>query len=400
MSFPMVAIGEVVEDVKSWNPAALPQPRPIRYIDLSAVDKDAKRVMNDLVVEVLSNEAPSRARQLVSADDVLVSTVRPNLNGVALLDASLDGATASTGYCVLRPSKSKLDPKYLRYWVESIPFVDEMTRLATGASYPAVSDAIIKASRIPLPPLPTQRRIAAVLDKAQALVANDRRTLAVYDQLAKSLFLEMFGDPVRNERGWEKKSMRDVVERISDGPFGSNLKSDHYADAGIRVIRLSNVGVGVFIDEDKAYVREDHFEKIRKYSCGPGDVLVATMGTPNIRACKFPDHLKVAIHKADNILVRPRKGVVLDDYMVGLFNSPSILSMAENDMHGQTRTRISMGQIAKWEIPVPPISVQVRYQKAIAAEERLKLSSETSLRRSEGLFGSLLQQAFSAELGG
>lgn len=257
----------------------------------------------------------------------------------------------------------------------------------------------INEVEIPSPPLPTQRHIAAVLDKAQALVANDKRTLALYDQLAKSLFLEMFGDPVRNERGWEKKSMRDVVERISDGPFGSNLKSDHYADVGVRVIRLSNVGVGVFIDDDKAYVREDHFEKIKKYSCGPGDVMVATMGTPNIRACKFPDHLRVAIHKADNILVRPRKGVVVDDYMVGLFNSPSILSMAENDMHGQTRTRISMGQIAKWEVPVPPMAVQKRYQKAIAAQEKLKRETETSLRRSESLFGSLLQGACRGELG-
>ncbi|MBK9537487.1 MAG: restriction endonuclease subunit S [Flavobacteriales bacterium] len=370
-------------------------PRYIRITDIT----DNGDLTTD--VKAPSGRPDEWAQYELAHGDLLFARSGATVGKALLFDQAM-GPSVYAGYLIrFRVDPKVADPKYVHYYTKTPAYWQWVLSKQRVVAQPNINAQQYGYELdIPLPPIPTQRRIAAVLDKAQALVANDRRTLAVYDQLAKSLFLEMFGDPVRNERGWEKKSMRDVVERISDGPFGSNLKSDHYAEAGVRVVRLSNVGVGVFIDEDKAYVREDHFEKIKKYSCGPGDVLVATMGTPNIRACKFPDHLKLAIHKADNILVRPRNGVVVDDYMVGLFNSPSVLSMAENDMHGQTRTRISMGQIAKWEIPVPPISVQIRYQKAIAAQERLKLSSEASLRRSEGLFGSLLQGAFSGELGG
>lgn len=363
-----------------------------KYLGLENVYSDGSAIPVDVEQgELLSNKF------VFGSNHLLYGKLRPYLNKITLPDFE---GICSTDIIPILPDANKLDKRYLYYYLRTPWMIEMAVKVCSGANLPRVDPKLLAEFKIPLPPLPTQRRIAAILDKAQALVANDKRTLAVYDQLAKSLFLEMFGDPVRNERGWEKKSMRDVVERISDGPFGSNLKSDHYADTGVRVIRLSNVGVGVFVDKDKAYVREDHYEKIKKYSCGPGDVLVATMGTPNIRACKFPDHLKVAIHKADNILVRPRTGVVMDDYLVGLFNSPSILSMAENDMHGQTRTRISMGQIAKWKVPVPPMAAQQRYQRAIASQEKLKRETETSLRRSEGLFGSLLQGAFAGELGG
>lgn len=102
-----VALGDLVEPAKTWNPLRSPSDEVFDYIDLSAVDQEAKLIIG--AREVSCDEAPSRARQLVARGDVLVSTVRPNLNGVARVPDQLDGATASTGFCVLRARESKFD---------------------------------------------------------------------------------------------------------------------------------------------------------------------------------------------------------------------------------------------------------------------------------------------------
>lgn len=100
---------------------------------------------------------------------MLVSTVRPNLNSVAIVTEEFSGATASTGYTVLRPLPQIWDTQYLFHWVKTDHFINEMVKLATGQSYPAVSDKIILNSKIPLPALVEQRRIASILDQADAL---------------------------------------------------------------------------------------------------------------------------------------------------------------------------------------------------------------------------------------
>lgn len=392
----MRPIGELVEDVKTWDPSALTNPRPIRYIDLSSVDKDAKTIVPELVAEVMSNEAPSRARQLVAENDVLVSTVRPNLNGVALVEAGHDGATASTGYCVLRPDAHKLDPKYLKYWVTSKAFVDEMTRLATGASYPAVSDATIKASKIPYVPLPTQRRIAAVLDKAQALVANDKRTLALYDQLARSLFLEMFGDPVRNERGWEVVKLEDICGVASS----KRVFVEELVDSGIPFYRGTEIGMlGEGIDvAPTLFITEEHYARLKEHSGipKPGDLLMPSIcpdGRIHIVADDSPFYFKdgrVLWVQVDESKV---SSAFLRSLLRSLFNA-NYAKIAS----GTTFAELKIVALKKLMLPLPPIKSQQAFAKAINKMNEQRARAEQSLRQSEALFGSLLQGAFNGNI--
>ena len=197
-------IGDYVDKCQTWNPKSSGV-GSFDYIDLSSVDKNAKSIVS--IERYECSDAPSRARQLVETDDVLVATVRPNLNGVALVNGAHHGMTASTGYCVLRPDKDKLDSRFLFHWVKTGVFVQRMVDVAIGANYPAVSDAKVKASKISSPALSTeQKRIAGILDAADALRAKRREALAQLDTLLQSTFLDMFGDPVTNPMGWEKSS--------------------------------------------------------------------------------------------------------------------------------------------------------------------------------------------------
>lgn len=220
MSWPLVQIGRYTEKVRTWNPAAGSE-GIFRYIDLGSVDKSRKVIDLDNVAEISAVDAPSRARQLVVAGDVLVATVRPNLNGIAMVPTELSGATASTGYCILRADEKNLHGRYLYYWVQTSSFVEDLMSKAIGANYPAVSDKIIKESYIPLPSLPEQKRIAAILDKADAIRRKRQQAIQLADDFLRAVFLDMFGDPNSNPKGADILSMTEVFD-IKTGKLNSN----------------------------------------------------------------------------------------------------------------------------------------------------------------------------------
>ena len=190
--------------VETWFPSASGD-ATFRYIDISSVDRHSKSIVG--VTELQVRGAPSRARQILRADDVLVSTVRPNLNAVAIVPKDLDGAIGSTGFSVLRANPNRLLPRFLFYWVRSPAFLADMTKKATGASYPAVSDRIVLESSMPMPHVDEQRRIADILDKADVIRRKRKETITLTEELLRSAFLEMFGDPVTNPKGWPVKPL-------------------------------------------------------------------------------------------------------------------------------------------------------------------------------------------------
>ena len=153
----LTTIGEVTTDAKQRQP--LPE-EEFDYIDISSIDRITKRVRSPQ--HLSGEEAPSRARKAVVADDVLVSMTRPNLNAVAMVPPELDGQIASTGFDVLRAVG--MDARWLFYLVRSNDFVSAMSDLAQGALYPAIRSKDVRSYGIPFAPLNEQRRIANKLD--------------------------------------------------------------------------------------------------------------------------------------------------------------------------------------------------------------------------------------------
>lgn len=151
------SIGKVVINTKQRDPRKKPD-EVFQYVDVSAVSNTSFKITG--AVPVLGSEAPSRARKAIEADDVLFATVRPTLKRIALVPSELDGAIASTGYCVLRCDKTKAEPGFLYSFLITDHFNARMAGLERGASYPAVRDSDVTASWLPLPPLPEQKKIA------------------------------------------------------------------------------------------------------------------------------------------------------------------------------------------------------------------------------------------------
>ena len=153
-----------------------------------------------------------------------------------------------------------------------------------------------------------------------------------------------------------------------------------------------------FLDDNRAYVSEEHFATIAKHRCEPGDVLIGTLGDPNIRACLLPDTIRFALNKADCVQLRPDRRVARAEYITWLLNLPETLRLAAGLVRGETRQRISMGRLRDMVVPVPPIRLQHRFAEAARTVARAKQQQTSAGARNELLFAALTHRAFSGEL--
>lgn len=400
MSVRTTPIGQVVLPVATWNPQTSGSSADFLYIDIGSLDREAKTVTN--ASRVHPTAAPSRARQIVHRGDILVSTVRPNLNAVALVPDGMDGATASTGFTVLRPSPEKLYGPYLFHWVRTPSFVADMVKQATGASYPAVSDRIVLQSELPLPPLPEQRRIADILDKADAVRRKRKEAIALTEELLRSAFLEMFGDPVTNPKGWNVLTVGDLTDRgasLVDGPFGSNLKPEHYVDEGVRVIRNYNINDDYFDPSQFKYVTAKKFEEIRRSEVRPGDVLITTKGTVG-DVCLMPELDGFAVLSATGTvrLRLPEGSPMLGEFMVSQMTQPTYKRYLHTFEAGSAQQYLNLSGIRKMALIMPPQSKQHEFCRVRLAARQLRDRMGHAVEECDMLFSSLVHRAFRGEL--
>jgi restriction endonuclease S subunit len=185
--------------------------------------------------------------------------------------------------------------------------------------------------------------------------------------------------------GWAWTRLKDLAavqpRAMSDGPFGSNLKSSHYVDAGPRVIRLQNIGFGEFIDQ-KAHITEKHFEDLRAHEARAGDLVVASLGQDLPRSCLVPPTVGPAIVKADCIRVRLHPSLDAR-YVNYALQRPDLRHAVADQVHGVGRPRLGMAGIKDLSIPLAPRAAQERIVAAI--EEHLSRldAAEASLRSAE-----------------
>jgi type I restriction enzyme, S subunit len=304
--------------------------------------------------------------------------------------------STSTDCFVVKVDKI-IETKYVYYFLRG-----NMMLLETGfkgAGLKHISKEYLKNIQITYPEDKiSQKDIISFLEKIENLKDIQKDADELTQKLLGSVFIDMFGDPVKNTKKWKTYTVREISNKISDGPFGSNLKTEHYTSVGIRVIRLQNIGVEKWLDVDKAYVSKEHYNSIKKHTCEPNDVVVATMGVPNLRACILPTKIKIAINKADCVQIRPNKKFVTSKYLCSLINNPNFVFYASSFMHGQTRTRINMSQVASLKIPIPPIELQEKYGKIVLMLDLVKKDQEFSGSYLEHLFQDSMQKAFKGEL--
>ena len=230
----------------TWNPRADPRPS-IRYIDVSAISRDELRIVSEATYS--ADNAPSRARKIVETGDTIFATVRPTLRRIAQIPASLDGEIVSTAFCVLRPDRQAIDADFLYFATQLESVMAGIASMESGASYPAVRDVDVLNQAVPLPPLPEQREIAAVLNTIRTALLHQARCEVNATDLKRAAMRELFTRGLQSEtqketeigpvpESWELVSIGNVFEIEQGLSLKGNLAND---GEGTPFLRTSNV---------------------------------------------------------------------------------------------------------------------------------------------------------------
>ena len=361
--------------------------RLIDYFDIASIDNINKKITGFTTYTFV--EAPSRARRMIKKDNILVSTIRPNLNAVALFDMNTQNVpVASTGFCVL-DCKEDTNPRFLFYYLQSRFFVNEMVSQATGASYPAVSDKIVRSAHIPVYSYDEQVVIADMLDKVTYIIAKRKQQLAKLDELVKARFVEMFGDPVLNPYGFEKVPLSELAE-IKIGPFGSLLHKEDYIEGGHPLLNPSHIVDGNIVPDKKLTISDEKYNELEAYHLHFGDVVMGRRGEMGRCAVVMGEGFLCG---TGSLLIRTR-GEVTADFIQKVISFPSFKKTIEDMAVGQTMPNLNVPIVSRFQVVKPPVKVQHRYYSFIGEIDNLRQQVQKSIEKLKTLKGALMQQYF------
>ena len=273
---------------------------------------------------------------------------------------------------------------------------------------PSTTVKIVKKSafaefQIPLPPLAEQKRIAGILDAADALRAKRREALAQLDTLLQSTFLDMFGDPVTNPMRWHVGRLEDYFSETRAGtccgPFGSALKKHEYVQDGIPVWGIDNVKPNQFIQERSLFITPAKFAQLRRYSVEPGDILISRAGTVG-RMCVAVPTVERSIIGSNLIRLTLNPAAMLPVYFACLYTfcGDRLSDLRASGDDKSSYSFLNTTRLKSLVVPLPPLDLQHRFVAIVESVEQQKARQCAHLAELDTLFTSLQARAFRGDL--
>lgn len=342
------------------------------------------------------------AKQIVEPGDVLLSKIVPHIRRAWVVGLARGRRLIASGEWIVFRS-ARLHPPYLRHVLIGDPFHANFMQTVSG-----VGGSLLRARpshvaniRVPLPPLPEQRRIAEILDKADALRAKRRAALALLDTLTQSIFLDMFGDPARNPRGWARVPFCHLLESIDSG-WSPTCLARPASSGEWGVLKLGAVTWCEFDPtENKALL--PHVEPIPELEVKSGDLLFARKNTYDlVAACALVRETPPRLLMSDLIFrFRLRSDAAVNTtFLHQLLIYPTKRREVQRLAGGSAGSmpNISKGRLEVTPIEVPPLDLQREFANRITKVEQVKAAYRVSLAEIGALFECLQHRAFSGEL--
>lgn len=323
--------------------------------------------------------------------NVLYSKLRPYLNKVVCPDSI---GVATTELVPLRPEPQKLDRNYLCYYLRSPAFVSWVSSQVAGAKMPRVSMKSFWAHEIPLPPLEDQTRIAHLLSKVEGLIAQRKQHLQQLDDLLKSVFYHMFGDPVRNERGWETRPLNELAF-VQRGKFTPRPRNDpKYYNGPYPFIQTGDIARSKGRLREFSQTLNDEGTKVsRKFEVGTIVIAIvgATIGETAI--------LELATYATDSVI-----GLTIKEQ--GFSSEPVFLEYVMRQWKPTlranapeaARANINIETLNPIPIICPPVPLKIKFCKIAIQIESLSIEYQNSVCDLTRVYDVLSQQAFKGEL--
>ena len=323
---------------------------------------------------------------------VLYSKLRPNLNKVVL---PFERGVCTTELLPLKPDPDVLDRAFLAYYLKSPAFVTWAVSRTDGAKMPRVKMDVFREHLIPLPPLPEQRRLAAILDKADAIRRKRREALKFADEFLRAAFLHLFGDPVSNSKGLPRGTIRDLVSEVR---YGSAAKADE-SEGRYPMLRMNNLTYQGELDlTSLKYVDLEPAEEA-KYLTQRGDLLFNRTNSKELVG-------KTAVFDRDDpmaiagYLIRVRtENKASTHYISGYLNSAhgkkTLMSMCKSIVG---MANINAQELQDIPILLPPDALQERYAAIVARTRKTQATYRAHLNEANTLFDGLSHRAFQGTL--
>jgi len=285
------------------------------------------------------------------------------------------------------------DLRFFRFWLDSLEFRSQITRLVTGSAQQNFGPSHLKLLQISLPPIAQQKRIAAILDQAEELRGLRRQALGALDAIVQSIFLEMFGDPAMNSKGWTTLKLGDVIHSAKDGPHVSPA----YVEDGIPFLSARHIRRGEVIWADLKFISvEDALVYWRRGKPERGDILYTKGGTTGIaKVIDFDQEIAFWVHIA---LLKPNHSKVEPRWLENMLNSKYCYQQSQRLTHGIANHDLGLNRMVNIELYLPPLSLQQEFARRVKAIEQLKATHRESLAQLDALFASLQHRAFRGEL--
>lgn len=360
----------------------------INWIKIGDVAEGAKYITS--TKEKIRPEGAVRSRAVGEGDFLLSNSM--SFGRPYILKTS---GCIHDGWLVLRYDKAKLTEDYL-YHVLSSGFVyAQFEKLAVGAVVKNLNSEVVKQVTIPLPPLPEQRRIAAILDQADALRAKRREALAQLDSLTQSIFIEMFGDPALNPRKFPVRQLSELVETGDTINYGVVQPGDDVED-GIPLVRVGDL-MGGRVQHKSLKRIEPSIENAYKRSRLIGDeILVSCVGSIGVVALTTERENGFNIARA---VARIRLSAATSRiFMAAQLGTKSIQRYFNQEQRTVSQPTLNIKQLAETKVICPPLDAQRQFEMRIEALDALAVNAQSSSQELDALFASLQHRAFRGEL--
>lgn len=356
------------------------------YISTGAVDVDY--IVPSEVEQFDYINRPSRANLEVNKGDILFAKMQ-GTKKTLLINELLAQNVYSTGFCAVRPKDGILIERCLYHLVSSEIFLLQKDKNCSGATQKAITNAGLGKIMIKVPEYDSQEMLADELDKLAKIIKRRKSQLEKMDELIKARFVELFGDPVCNPKGWEKTALSHEAE-IKIGPFGSLLHKEDYITGGHALINPSHIIEGKIAPDNALTVSDEKYAELAAYQLKEGDVVLGRRG--EMGRCAVVDRPGL-LCGTGSLMIRS-KGDLSADYIQKIISFPSFKRTIEDMAVGQTMPNLNVPIVSDFQIIKPPKKVQDEYYTFVEQVDKSKVVVQKALDEAQLLFDSLMQEYF------
>ena len=326
----------------------------------------------------------------VSEGQFIYSRIDARNGAYGIIEPELNGFVVSKDFPVYDINTGRVLPQYLLLSVMGEGFLRQVKNSSFGATNRMrIKEEVLEDYSILLPPIEEQVKIAKLIGTVQSILELLQTQLRTLDSLIKARFVEMFGDPVVNPKGWEKRPLSEEAE-IRIGPFGSLLHKEDYITGGHALINPSHIIDGRITPDNDLTLTDDKYEELAPYHLIEGDVVMGRRG--EMGRCAVVDRPGL-LCGTGSLLIRT-KGDLSADYIQKIISFPSFKRTIEDMAVGQTMPNLNVPIVSAFQIIKPPKTVQEQYYAFVSQIDKSKVVVQKALDEAQLLYDSLMQKYF------